>query len=45
MGWPGLYLWNFAPHPFRPQEGQTKLLWVADIAMWGFLLLLELIVR
>jgi F-type H+-transporting ATPase subunit a len=38
-----LYLWNFAPHPFRPEPGQTKLLWVADIFMWSFLLVLELI--
>jgi F0F1-type ATP synthase membrane subunit a len=39
-----LYLWNFAPHPFRPTEpgaGWTK--WVPDIAMWLVLLLLELL--
>lgn len=38
-----LYLWNFAPHPFRPQPGQSKLMWLADIPMFGLLLLLEMI--
>jgi F0F1-type ATP synthase membrane subunit a len=41
-----LYLWNFAPHPFKPEPGTTggKLagLWVADLFMWSFLLILEL---
>jgi F-type H+-transporting ATPase subunit a len=34
---PGIYLWNFAPHPFK-EVG----LW-ADLPIWGFLLVLELI--
>ncbi|MDB5358312.1 MAG: atpB [Phycisphaerales bacterium] len=38
-----LYLWNFAPHPFRPQEGESKLKWLADIPMYLFLLVLEMI--
>ena len=38
-----LYFWNFAPHPFKPGPGQSVLLWVPDVAMWAFLLLLELI--
>jgi len=38
-----LYLWNFAPHPFKPQHGQSPVLWLIDIPLWAFLLLLELI--
>ncbi|HWE96620.1 MAG TPA: F0F1 ATP synthase subunit A [Tepidisphaeraceae bacterium] len=38
-----LYLWNFAPHPFRPQEGESKMKWFADVPMYLFLLALELI--
>jgi F0F1-type ATP synthase membrane subunit a len=38
-----LYLWNFAPHPFRPAPGASKVGWLADIPLWAFLLLLELI--
>ena len=42
-----LYLWNFAPHPFRPAPGDGGIkaigMWVADVLMWGFLLVLELI--
>jgi F0F1-type ATP synthase membrane subunit a len=38
-----LYLWNFAPHPFKPQPGQSPVLWLADVPMWGLLLVLELI--
>jgi F0F1-type ATP synthase membrane subunit a len=38
-----LYLWNFAPHPFKPQPGQSPLIWLIDVPMWAFLLLLELI--
>lgn len=38
-----LYLWNFAPHPFRPHEGESKVKWLADIPMFCLLLLLELI--
>jgi F0F1-type ATP synthase membrane subunit a len=37
-----LYLWNFAPHPFRPKEGESKVMWLADIPMFGLLLLLEM---
>jgi F0F1-type ATP synthase membrane subunit a len=41
-----LYLWNFAPHPFKPGKdarGLGKLgLWIADLLLWGFLLVLEL---
>jgi F0F1-type ATP synthase membrane subunit a len=39
-----LYLWNFAPHPFRPAEGESKLKWLADIPMFFIMLLpLELL--
>jgi F0F1-type ATP synthase membrane subunit a len=38
-----LYIWNFAPHPFRPQPGQSKLLWLGDVPMWFVLLVLELL--
>ena len=42
-----LYLWNFAPHVFRPDPtaGPVKKLglWVADAFMWFFFLVLELI--
>jgi F0F1-type ATP synthase membrane subunit a len=38
-----LYLWNFAPHPFRPAEGQSKLMWLVDFPIFLFLLVLELI--
>ena len=38
-----LYLWNFAPHPFKPGPGGNPAMWVADIFMWAILLLLELV--
>jgi F0F1-type ATP synthase membrane subunit a len=38
-----LYLWNFAPHPFRPQEGESSAKWLMDVPMWAFLLVLELV--
>ena len=38
-----LYLWNFAPHPFRPQPGQSVIMWVPDVLIWAMLLVLELI--
>jgi F0F1-type ATP synthase membrane subunit a len=38
-----LYLWNFAPHPFKPEPGGSPLGWVADIPVWFMLLALELI--
>src|SRR5262249_15881664 len=36
-----LYLWNFAPHPFKPGPGESQLKWIADVGMWAFLLVLE----
>jgi F-type H+-transporting ATPase subunit a len=38
-----LYFWNFAPHPFKPQPGQSKILWAPDVLIWLLLLVLELI--
>ncbi|HEX4123340.1 MAG TPA: F0F1 ATP synthase subunit A [Tepidisphaeraceae bacterium] len=38
-----LYFWNFAPHPFRPQPGESQLKWAADFPMFLLLLGLELI--
>lgn len=42
-----LYLWNFAPHPFRPQEGTGAVAaffqHVIDALMWLLLLALELV--
>ena len=38
-----LYLWNFAPHPFRPQPGQSAVMWIPDVLLWAMLLVLELI--
>jgi F0F1-type ATP synthase membrane subunit a len=38
-----LYLWNFAPHPFKPGPNDPKTGWLADIPVWGLLLVLELI--
>jgi F0F1-type ATP synthase membrane subunit a len=38
-----LYLWNFAPHPFRPHEGESKAKWLIDVPFFIFLLALELI--
>jgi len=38
-----LYFWNFAPHPFKPGPGGNPIMWVLDVAMWAFLLVLELI--
>ena len=38
-----LYLWNFAPHPFRPGPGESKAKWFLDIPFFCFLLALELI--
>ena len=28
-----LYLWNFAPHPFKPGPGESQLKWIADVGM------------
>ena len=38
-----LYLWNFAPHPFKPPPGGSWIGWVADVPIWLLLLFLELI--
>jgi F-type H+-transporting ATPase subunit a len=42
-----LYIWNFAPHPFRPEpqvKGLARVgLSLADIPMWGMLLVLEVL--
>jgi F0F1-type ATP synthase membrane subunit a len=38
-----LYLWNFAPHPFKPKPGDSPVGWLADLPVWGLLLVLELI--
>jgi F0F1-type ATP synthase membrane subunit a len=38
-----LYLWNFAPHPFRPEHGESNAKWLLDIPIFTMLLVLELI--
>jgi F0F1-type ATP synthase membrane subunit a len=38
-----LYLWNFAPHPFRPPPGSPWTAWIKDIPMFALLLALELL--
>ena len=38
-----LYFWNFAPHPFKPGPGQSPVMWIPDVLVWGLLLVLELI--
>jgi F-type H+-transporting ATPase subunit a len=39
-----LYLWNFAPHPFRPTDPHARwTAWIPDVAMWFVLLVLELL--
>jgi len=38
-----LYLWNFAPHPFKPPKGGNPIMYVLDAFMWLFLLILEMI--
>jgi F0F1-type ATP synthase membrane subunit a len=38
-----LYLWNFAPHPFKPKPGASQMGWLADLPIWGLLLVLELV--
>ncbi|MCG8406490.1 MAG: F0F1 ATP synthase subunit A [Phycisphaerales bacterium] len=43
---PFLYAWNFAPHVFAPEKTESIgsiLLWIADVVMWAFLLVLEMI--
>jgi F0F1-type ATP synthase membrane subunit a len=38
-----LYLWNFAPHPFRPGPGDSWTGWIMDVPLWVMLLVLELV--
>ena len=38
-----LYFWNFAPHPFKPGPGDSPIMWIPDILVWGLLLVLELV--
>ena len=38
-----LYLWNFAPHPFKPGPGESRNKWLIDVPFFLFLLVLELI--
>ena len=38
-----LYIWNFAPHPFKPAPGGSPIAWIVDVPMWMILLLLEMI--
>jgi F0F1-type ATP synthase membrane subunit a len=38
-----LYLWNFAPHPFKPGPGDSPVKWFADVPMFLLLLVLEMI--
>jgi len=38
-----LYLWNFAPHPFKPLPGESKAKWFLDVPFFLFLLVLELV--
>lgn len=44
---PPLYLWNFAPHPFKPAPDTPPVAAffqkILDAGMWAFLLILELI--
>jgi len=38
-----IYLWNFAPHPFKPGPGESKAKWLIDVPFFLFLLVLELV--
>ncbi len=38
-----LYFWNFAPHPFKPGPGQTPIMGIPDVVVWGMLVVLELV--
>jgi F0F1-type ATP synthase membrane subunit a len=40
---PFLYIWNFAPHPFKPKAGESPVGWLMDIPLWALLLVLEFI--
>ena len=38
-----LYIWNFAPHPFKPGPGESPVKWLADFPIFLLLLVLEFI--
>jgi F0F1-type ATP synthase membrane subunit a len=38
-----LYLWNFAPHPFKPGPNDSKVMWIPDLLLFSMLLVLELL--
>jgi F-type H+-transporting ATPase subunit a len=38
-----LYIWNFAPHPFKPGPGESKSKWAMDVPLWGLLVSLEML--
>jgi len=38
-----LYLWNFAPHPFKPGPNDPKIGWLIDVPMRAMLHFLEMI--
>jgi F-type H+-transporting ATPase subunit a len=40
---PIYYIWNFAPHLFKPKAGESPVGWLADLPVWGLLLVLELV--
>ena len=40
---PFYYIWNFAPHLFKPKAGESPVGWIADLTIWSLLLLLELV--
>jgi F-type H+-transporting ATPase subunit a len=40
---PAYYIWNFAPHLFKPKAGESPVAWLADIPVWGLLVFLEMI--
>jgi F0F1-type ATP synthase membrane subunit a len=43
---PLLYIWNFAPHVFKPEQTDgigAVLMWILDVLMWAVLLVLEMI--
>jgi len=40
---PFYYFWNFAPHLFKPKAGESPVGWIADLPIWGLLLVLELV--
>ena len=40
---PAYYIWNFAPHLFKPKAGESPVGWIADLTIWSLLLLLEVV--